>query len=151
LDAPNLNYGTAPLPTSPSATDLYGSGVAGGTVIGIPRGSAHEAEAWLLVRFMATDTDVLTYMANNAYNVPTTNEALNSPDLNFVPQFQTFLDAFNDPHSEYRPTTPIGEGLGTYLDNFGDEWQTGKTTDLQGGLQTATEQTTTDLQQSSIP
>jgi multiple sugar transport system substrate-binding protein len=151
LDAPDLNYDTAPLPTSPDASDIYGSGVAGGTVIGIPRGSAHEAEAWLLVKFMATDTDVLVYMANNAYNVPTTVDALQSPDLDFVPQFQTFMDAFNDPHSEYRPTTPIGDGLATYLDNFGDEWQTGKSTDLQGGLQTATEQTQTDLQQSSIP
>jgi multiple sugar transport system substrate-binding protein len=151
LDAPNLNYDTAPLPTSAGASDTYGSGVAGGTVIGIPRGSEHEAEAWLLVKFMATNTDVLTYMANNAYNVPTTFDSLKSPDLNFVPQFQTFLDAFNNPSSEYRPTTPIGDGLGTYLDNFADEWQQGKATDLAGGLQTATEQTTTDLQQSSIP
>jgi multiple sugar transport system substrate-binding protein len=151
LDAPNLNYDTAPLPTSPGATDIYGSGVAGGTVIGIPRGSEHEAEAWLLVKFMATNTDVLVYMANNAYNVPTTMDALQSPDLDFVPQFQTFLDAFNNPHSEYRPTTPIGDGLGTYVDNFGDEWQTGKSTDLAGGLKTAADQTTTDLQQSSIP
>ncbi len=151
LDAPNLNFDTAPLPTSANASDLYGSGVAGGTVIGIPRGSAHETEAWLLVKFMATNTDVLTYMANNAYNVPTTYDSLKSPDLNFVPQFQTFLDAFNNPNSEYRPTTPIGDGLGTYLDNFADEWQTGKSTDLQGGLQTATDQTTTDLQQAAIP
>ena len=151
LDAPNLNFDTAPLPTSPGATDIYGSGVAGGTVIGIPRGSAHEAEAWLLVKFMATNTDALVYMANNAYNVPTTVESLQSPDLDFVPQFQTFLDAFNNPHSEYRPTTPIGDGLGTYLDSFGDEWQTGKSSDLAGGLKTAADQTTTDLQQASIP
>jgi len=151
LDAPNLNFDTAPLPTSPGATDLYGSGVAGGTVIGIPRGSAHEAEAWALVKFMATNTDALVYMANNAYNVPTTVESLQSPDLDFVPQFQTFLDAFNNPHSEYRPTTPIGDGLGTYLDSFGDEWQTGKSSDLAGGLKTAADQTTTDLQQASIP
>ena len=40
LDAPNLNYDTAPLPTSPDNTAAYGSGVAGGTVIGIPRGFA---------------------------------------------------------------------------------------------------------------
>jgi multiple sugar transport system substrate-binding protein len=151
LDAPNLNFDTAPLPTSPGATDIYGSGVAGGTVIGIPRGSAHEAEAWALVKFMATNTDALVYMANNAYNVPTTVESLQSPDLDFVPQFQTFLDAFNNPHSEYRPTTPIGDGLGTYLDSFGDEWQTGKSSDLAGGLKTAADQTTTDLQQASIP
>jgi multiple sugar transport system substrate-binding protein len=147
-DAPDLNYDTAPLPTSPDNTQAYGSGVAGGTVIGIPKGSPHEAEAWLLMKYMSTDTDTLVYMANNAYNVPTTNASLTSPDLNFVPQFQVFLDAFKNQYSEYRPTTPIGDSLGTYLDNFGDEWQTGKTTDLQGGLQTATDQTETDLQQS---
>jgi multiple sugar transport system substrate-binding protein len=147
LNHPELNYDTAPLPTSPDMTANYGSGVAGGTVIGIPRGSAHEAEAWLLIKYMATDTDTLVYMANNAYNVPTTNASLDSPDLDFVPQFQTFLDAFHNEHSAYRPTTPIGDGLATYLDSFADEWQTGKSTDLQGGLQTAVEQTTTDLQQ----
>jgi multiple sugar transport system substrate-binding protein len=147
-DVPDLNYDTAPVPTAPDKTDLYGSTWAGGTVIGIPRGSEHEAEAWLLIKFMATDTDTLVYMANNAYNVPTTTDSLDSPDLNFVPQFQTFLDGFNNPNSAYRPTTPLGDGLATYIDNFGDEWQTGKSTDLQGGLQTAAEQTSTDLQQS---
>lgn len=151
LDVPDLNYGTAPFPTSSDKTDLYGSSWVGGTVIGIPRGSAHEAEAWLLIKYMATDTPTLVYMANNAYNVPTTNDALQSPDLDFVPQFQTFLDAFADPDSSYRPTTPIGDGLATYLDQFAAEWQTGKTTDLQGGLQTAADQTTTDLQQASGP
>jgi multiple sugar transport system substrate-binding protein len=147
LDVPDLNYDTAPLPTSPDQTQIYGSGVAGGTVIGIPKGSAHEAEAWLLIKYMATDTPTLVYMANNAYNVPTTKESLQSPDLNFVPQFQTFLDAFSNQYSTYRPTTAIGDGLETYLDQFADEWQTGKTTDLQAGLQTATDRTTTDLQQ----
>ena len=99
-------------------------------------------------RNMATDTNTLVYMANNEYNVPTTNASLDSPDLNFVPQFNTFLQAFKNQYSEYTPTTPIGDGLGTYIGNFGDEWQTGKTTDLQGGLQTATDQTETDMQQS---
>jgi multiple sugar transport system substrate-binding protein len=151
LDAPDLNYGTAPLPTSPDRTDLYGSGISGGTIIGIPRGSAHEAEAWLLIKYMATDTPTLVYMANTVYNVPTTNDSLNSPDLHFVPQFQTFLDAFANPNSEYRPTTPIGDGLATYLDQFASEWQTGKSTDVQAGLQTATDQTNTDLQQAAGP
>ena len=150
-NVPDLNYDTAPLPTSPETTDLYGSGIAGGTVIGIPRGSKHEAEAWLLMKYMATDTPTLVYMANNAYNVPTTNASLASPDLDFVPQFQVFLDAFSNPHSEYRPTTPIGDGLGTYLDQFSQAWQAGKATDLQGGLQQAADRTETDLQQAQAP
>ncbi|HEV8563928.1 MAG TPA: extracellular solute-binding protein [Actinomycetota bacterium] len=150
-EAPDLNYDTAPLPTSPDDTDLYGSGIAGGTVIGIPRGSEHEAEAWLLIKYMATDTATIVYMANNAYNVPTTNEALASPDLEFVPQFQTFMDAFAHPASEYRPTTPIGDALAVNaIDVFSAEWQVGKSTDLLAGLQEATELAQTALDQASV-
>jgi multiple sugar transport system substrate-binding protein len=149
--APDLNYDTAPMPTSPERTDLYGSGIVGGTVIGIPRGSEHEAEAWLLMKYMATDTATLVYMANNAYNVPTTIEALASPDLDFVPQFQVFLDAFAHPLSEYRPTTPIGDALGTEaIDQFSAAWQAGTETDLQAGLQEAADRAQTALDQANV-
>ena len=149
-EAPDLNYDTAFLPVAPGKEDIYGSGVAGGTVIGIPKGSEHEAEAWLLMKYMATDTDTLVYMANFANNVPTTYDSLKSPDLDLPPQFQTFLDAFENPASAYRPTTPIGDGLATYLDQFADKWQAGQESDLQSGLQTVTEQTQTELDQSSV-
>jgi hypothetical protein len=90
-------------------------------------------------------------MANNAYNVPTTIDSLASPDLDFVPQFQVFLDAFANPGSEYRPTTPIGDALGSEgLDQFADKWQTGTETDLQAGLQEATDVTQTALDQASV-
>jgi multiple sugar transport system substrate-binding protein len=78
---PDLNYGTAPAPVPDDKQDLYGIGRVGGTIIGIPRGSAHEAEAWLLVKFMATNTDSLVAAANAIGNVPTTFESLESPDL----------------------------------------------------------------------
>ena len=119
-------------------------------MIGIPKGSEHEAEAWLLMKYMATDTDTLVYMANFANNVPTTFASAESPDLDLPPQFQTFLDAFANPASAYRPTTPIGDGLATYLDQFADKWQAGQESDLQSGLQTVTEQTQTELDQSSV-
>jgi multiple sugar transport system substrate-binding protein len=149
-EAPDLNYDTSPLPVAPGKEDLYGSGVAGGTVIGIPRGSDHEAEAWLLMKYMATDTDTLVYMANFANNVPTTNEALDSPDLDLPPQFQTFLDMFSNPDSDYRPTTAIGDGLATYLDQFAEGWQAGKESDLGSSLQTVADQTKTDLDQANV-
>jgi multiple sugar transport system substrate-binding protein len=148
---PSLKYDTAPMPVAPDKPDLYGSGVVGGTVIGIPRGSEHEAEAWLLIKYMATDTSPLVHIANFANNVPTTYAALKSPDLTLPPQFQTFMEVFNNAHSEYRPTTPLGDGLATYLDNFADRWQTNKVTDLTGGLQTAAQQTQTALQQAMGP
>ena len=76
---PDLNYGTAPSPVPDGKADQYGIGRVGGTIIGIPRGSAHEAEAWLLVKFMATNTDSLVAAANAIGNVPTTFDSLESP------------------------------------------------------------------------
>jgi multiple sugar transport system substrate-binding protein len=148
--APDLNYGTAPLPTSPETTDRYGSGVAGGTIIGIPQGAEHEAEAWLLVRHMATDTDTLVTMANLINNVPTTVEAASSPDLDVPEQFNVFMDIFAHPASAYRPTTVIGEELEQYLGTFAQEWQSGDATDLQSGLDQANQQTQDALEQAQL-
>ncbi len=53
-------------------------------------------------------------MANFVNNVPTTIEAINSPDLELPEQFGVFMDAFNHPDSAYRPTTVIGEELEQY-------------------------------------
>jgi multiple sugar transport system substrate-binding protein len=122
----------------------------GGTIIGIPNGAEHPAEAWLLVKYLATNTDTLVYMANFVNNVPTTVEAINSPDLDLPPQFGTFMEAFNDPDSAYRPTTVIGEELEQYLVNFASDWQTGDATDLQAGLEDAAQQTQDALDQAQL-
>ena len=106
--APDLNYGTAPYPTPDGQEDQYGIGRVGGTIVGIPRGSAHPAEAWLLVQYLATNTDALVEMTNIIRNVPTTFPALESPDLDITPQFQTFLDVFADQGSHYKQTSEIG-------------------------------------------
>lgn len=148
--ASDLNYDTAPLPTAPDLTDRYGSGVAGGTVIGIPKGAENPAEAWLLVKYLATNTDTLVYMANFVNNVPTTVEAINSPDLELPEQFGTFMDAFNHPDSGYRPTTVLGSELEQYLGNFASDWQTGDATDLKQGLEDATQQTQDALDQAQL-
>jgi multiple sugar transport system substrate-binding protein len=147
---PNLAYDTAPLPTSPENADQYGSGVAGGTIIGIPNGAEHEAEAWLLVRYMATNTDTMVTMANLVNNVPTTVESASSPELDLPEQFMVFMDIFAHPGSRYRPTTVLGDELETYLGNFAQDWQAGDATDLQAGLQKATQQTIDALEQAQL-
>ena len=139
-DVPNLNYGTAPMAVPDDNADMYGMGDIGGTIIGIPKGSPHAAEAWALVSWMATDTKTLVYMANFVRNVPTTYAALESPDLDVTPQFQTFLDIFQNPNSHYKPTTAIGSGDQTAIGTVMDDWQVGKLTDLQAGLQQAAQQ-----------
>jgi multiple sugar transport system substrate-binding protein len=146
---PDLNYDTAPLPTSPDNADAYGSGTAGGTVLALPKGSPHPNEAWLLLRYLATDTDTLVYMANTVNNVPTTVAAINSPDLNLPPQFDTFMEVFQNPGSGWVPTTALGAEIGTYIGQFAEQWQAGKQTDLQAGLQQAQDQTDSAFQQVS--
>ncbi|HLB39854.1 MAG TPA: extracellular solute-binding protein [Actinomycetota bacterium] len=146
----DLNYDTAPLPVAPGTEDRYGGGSAGGTVLALPKGSPHPAEAWLLLKWLATDTATLVDVANRINNVPTTNAALTSPDLDLPLQFQTFMDIFANPNSGWAPTTAIGLEISDALGQFAQKWETGATTDLQGGLQQAQDQTNDALAQAAI-
>lgn len=148
--APDLNYATAPFPVPDDRVDTYGAGQIGGTIIGIPKGSPHPEEAWLLVQYMATDTDTLVYMANNVRNVPTTIEALGSPDLDVTPQFQTFLDIFQNPGSHYKAHSAIGSADQTILAAFAEQWEAGKTDDLEGGLAQVAQQINDQLAQAAL-
>jgi multiple sugar transport system substrate-binding protein len=143
--APDLNYGTAPYPTPDGQEDQYGIGRVGGTIVGIPRGSAHPGEAWLLVQYLATDTDALVEMTNIIRNVPTTYPALESPGLDITPQFQTFLDVFADQGSHYKQTSEIGTTDQDLVEAFGADWQAGDVSDLQAGLQSTAEQIDNEL------
>lgn len=149
-DNPDLNYMTAPMPVPDDKADTYGVGQVGGTIIGIPRGSAHPAEAWLLVSWMATDTDTLVYMANIVRNVPTTFAALESPNLDVTPQFQTFLDMFANPASHYKPTTAIGDGDQAAIGAVLEDWQVGKVDDPQAALEQAAEEVNNLLAEAQI-
>ena len=149
--APNLPYGTSPPPLPDDQASQYGRGQIGGTIIGIPKGSPHPAEAWLLVSFMATDTATLTYMANNVRNVPTTLVSLSAPALDVTPQFQTFLDIFANPSSSYKQPSPIGASDQNILAAFADKWQAGTATDLNAGLDGAAKQINDQLAQTAGP
>ena len=146
----DLNYDTAPLPVVPGTESRYGGGSAGGTVLALPKGSPNPSEAWLLLKWLATDTTTLVDVANRINNVPTTNESLNSPDLSLPPQFGTFIDVFKNPNSGWVPTTAIGLELQESIGQFTQKWETGSTTDLQGGLQQAQDDTNNALAQSQI-
>ena len=146
---PDLNYATAPAPVPDDQEDMYGIGRVGGTIIGIPRGSAHEAEAWLLVKFMATNTDSLVAAANAIGNVPTTYESLESPELSLPEQFDTFLDVFSNPNSHYKDMTVLGSADQDLLSSFAAKWQSGRITDLEAGLAEVAQQIDDQLAQAS--
>ena len=150
-DPPAVPYMTAPFPVPDDNADMYGMGQVGGTIIGIPKGSPHPEDAWLLVSWMATDTDTLVYMANTVRNVPTTYAALDSPDLDITPQFQTFLDILQHPNSHYKETSAIGQADQDLMASFMEEWQAGKVPDLQAGLDQVAKQINDQLSQAQAP
>jgi multiple sugar transport system substrate-binding protein len=129
-----LDYGTAPFPTADDKTDLYGSGLIGGTVVGIPGTAEHASEAWLFVKELTTNTEFLSTLANKLYNVPTTNETLGDPTLNANEQFKTFLDIAANANSSFRPLTTLGTSDADLEAAFLVKWEAGKIPDLQQGL-----------------
>jgi multiple sugar transport system substrate-binding protein len=147
--SPDLSYDTAPFPVPDDKADTYGIGRVGGTIIGIPRGSAHPNEAWLLVSFMATDTDSLVGAANAIGNVPTTTASLASTDLDLPAQFQTFLDVFGHPGSHYKDMSIIGSADQNMVSDFAEDWQAGDVADLQAALEQLAQQIDDQIESAS--
>ena len=130
---PSLNYGTAPMPTANPA--LYGSGYINGTIIGIPKNGSHQAEAWDLVKYLTTNTHALAELSNGLRNVPSTSASLTSKELTPDAHFATFLKIFGNPHSTTSPITAAGVSYTNQVQNFATQWQAGKVSNLQSGLQ----------------
>jgi hypothetical protein len=60
------------------------------------------------------------------------------------------MDVFQNPNSGWAPTTAIGLEVQDAIGQFAQKWETGATTDLQGGLQAAQQETQNALDQSAI-
>jgi multiple sugar transport system substrate-binding protein len=153
-DNPGLNYDTAPFPAADDHPDVYGSSRVGGTVVGIPKGSKHPQQAWLLVKFLASDTEFLVELANGVGNVPTTKASATSPDLTVPPQFQVFLDDWTNPLSAFAaPLQASGGGYANLLDSFESSWQAGKISDadLQSTLVKLDQDIQNQLTQGTAP
>jgi multiple sugar transport system substrate-binding protein len=131
---PKLAYGTAPAPVDDTKSDLYGSGYINGTIIGIPKASKHQDQAWALVKYLTTDDKALAELANGLRNVPSTTSSAKSPDLIPDPNFSVFIDIFNNAKSATNPITAAGSGYTDLFTSFLANWQAGKVNDLQGGL-----------------
>jgi multiple sugar transport system substrate-binding protein len=131
---PELNFGTAPLPVDDAQPELYGSGYTSGSIIGIPKTSDHQDEAWQLLKYLATDTGALVKMTNEIRNVPTTTAALESPNVKPDEAFNVFLDIFANPNTRTTPITLVGSANQDLVDAFVTKYQAGKIDDLEAGL-----------------
>ncbi|MEU8268360.1 ABC transporter substrate-binding protein [Sphaerisporangium sp. NPDC049002] len=133
-DAPDLDYGTAPLPVADDKPQLYGGGFIAGTVIGIPRGAQHPEAAWELVKYLTTDTDAVVSLSNALRNVPSTLPALQSPKLEKDANFQTFLDIFSNPSSSTLPAHINSVFNQQTLQEAQIKWESGRAPDLNAVL-----------------
>ncbi len=147
LEHPNLDYGTAPMPVDDSHPELYGSGHVNGTIIGIPKGVPHPAEAWALVKYLTTDTHALAKLSNGLRNVPTTKESLKSPELKPDPHFATFLRIIDNPKSNTAPITTVGSAYQDLIQTFALKYQAGHVSDLHAGLVNLDKQIDAQLKQ----
>ncbi|WP_283136784.1 ABC transporter substrate-binding protein [Rhizohabitans arisaemae] len=132
--APDLEYGTAPLPVADDRPELYGGGFVSGTIVGVPRGSKHPQAAWELIRFLTTDTEALVTLSNGTRNIPTTQAARQSPNLKKDANYQTFLDIFDNPNISTLPSHINSAFNQETLQEFITRYEAGRATDLAGGL-----------------
>lgn len=131
---PDLNYATAPMPTADDHSDLYGAGYITGNIAGISKGSKNPELAWALLKYLTTNTDAIVKLSNGLKNVPTTKDALASPDLEVTDQFATFLKIVVDPNSGTTPPSPNGAGYQQSFEDFWHQYQAGDVPDLTAGL-----------------
>jgi multiple sugar transport system substrate-binding protein len=124
-DHANIDYATAPMPVDPSQSQLYGGGYTTGNVMGIPKGAAHPAAAWLLAKYLAFNKGAIEKFAQGLGNVPTITSALSDPALVHDPQFDTFLKIFANPHTATDPMTAIGNANQTIEQSFQSKWEDG--------------------------
>ncbi len=145
--APEVDYGTAPVPVDGAQPDLYGSGYVNGSIIGIPVESGHKLESWKLVKYLATDVGALARLSNGLRNVPSTAASLASPELTPDAHFAVFLDIAGHPRSSTTPSTALGMQYQTIFATFLDEWQSGAASDLLAGLRAVDRQIDALLEQ----
>jgi multiple sugar transport system substrate-binding protein len=133
-EAPDLRFGTAPVPTPDDRTANYGAGNITGNIIGISKGSKNPEAAWELIKYLTTDTGAQVKLSNGLKNLPTTAEALDSPQLEKDANFQVFLDMLKHPKSGTTPPTSNGNAYVEAFTNFGQQWESGQVPDLKAGL-----------------
>jgi len=147
-DAPDLDFGVAPFPVPDDEADSYGKGYITGTIVGIASTSQKQNAAWRFVQFLTSDTQAVVDFANAIHNVPSTLDALASPDVSQDPAMQTFIAIASDPGSNTTPASPNGGAYQLTLQDAGYAFESGKQDDLQAGLAEAAEQIDTDIAQS---
>ena len=142
-----VHYDVAPFPVPDDMASQYGKGYTTGTIVGIASTSSKQNAAWEFVKYLTTDTGAVVNFANAIHNIPSTTDALASPDVSQDPHFQEFIKIASDPNSTTTPASPNGGDYQLVLQNLGYDYESGKQTDLQAGLDKAASQIDTNIAQ----
>jgi len=142
-----VDFGVAPFPVPDEMSDQYGKGYTSGTIVGVARTSQKQNAAWEFVKFLTTDTKAVVNFSNAIHNIPSTNAALASPDVDQDPAFQTFISIARNKDSNTTPSSINGGAYQQTLQNVGYDYEAGKTPDLQAALDKAAKQIDTDIAQ----
>ncbi|MCX5390748.1 ABC transporter substrate-binding protein [Streptomyces sp. NBC_00094] len=142
-----FEVGVAPLPVADDEVAEYGKGYLSGTIMGIAPQSKKQNAAWELVKYMTTDTEAVVNFANGIGNVPSTLEALKSPNLKFDARFKTFLDIAQHPQSTTSDGAVNGSAYQETLSDLAQKYEKGQVTDLKKGLADTAAQIDRDIAQ----
>ena len=136
---PPVNFGVAPMPVVGALkSSLYGSARFGGNTMGIGRDTKNVAEAWKLIKFLATDTQLQVDFANYATQPPSTIAALNSKDLVYPAVYKPFIDIVKNKRSGYHKIMFVAEHLDEdELNNLMAAWQAGTVSNISTALKDA--------------
>ena len=126
-----FEVGVAPLPVADDEVAEYGKGYLSGTIMGIAPQSRKQNAAWELVKYMTMDTEAVVNFANGIGSVPSTLEALKSPNLKFDARFKTFLDIAQHPRSSTSDGAVNGSAYQDTLQDFAQKYEKGQVTDLR--------------------
>jgi multiple sugar transport system substrate-binding protein len=148
---PGLDYGTAPMPVADSHPELYGAGYVTGNILGIPKNAKNKDAAWELMKWLATDDHAEALLSNGLRNVPTANSTLESSELTPDPKFKPFLDVYANEHTATTPITAAGSANQELFQTFVVKYQSGKETDLAGGLAKMDQQIDAQLDNAAGP
>ncbi len=142
-----LDYGVAPFPVPDDQASTYGKGYITGTIVGIASTSQKQNAAWEFVKFLTTDTSAVVNFANAIHNIPSTTDALASPDVDQDPNSKVFIEIAQNPDSNTTPSSPNGGAYQLTLQDVGYGYESGKITDLASALQAAATQIDADIAQ----
>ena len=73
------------------------------------------------MKYLTTDTDAVVSFANAIHNVPSTFDALKSPDLDQSDGIKTFVEIAQNPNSNTTPASPNGGAYQLTLQDLGYE------------------------------